>query len=366
MNSLPDPHVLDAEANMLRQQAAALHKAGNDAIQRDVATARDWHQRHDPERAAEAKQAETEHAESKVWSADAERNRKMAEASDKTAQTAEAKGLISDAEEAREAAQRQRALADQESATADQLESSAVSHDAHVRQLNADEDTIWVKESNAIEKVADQIDDKVRFLSEAAQKQREADAMRARGDESGASEAERAAGYFIQQADTRQIDVSAISPAILEAAGVQEDVLNRPPEDRAADPMDTPQGPPDNAPSHPEDVPPAQVADADDATDQGDVADQDDLDATTAMTDSTSVAQADTTMDGADTGTEDPFAAADPDPGSAEYGDDYGGEAPPVVAESDFDFSSDSEVADYESTVPPEADTESLESDSLA
>lgn len=360
MSALPDPHVLDAEATMLRQQAAALHKAGNDALQRDVEKARAWHKQHDPEKAAAAKQAESDRAEAKVWATDAAKYRKMADESDKAARTAADKGLVSDAEEAREAAQRQRALADQEAATATRLEASAAEHEARVRQLDIEADAIWVKESNAIEAVADQIDEKVRFLSEAAQKQREADAMRARGDEPGAAEAERAAEYFVRQADTRKIDISAVSPAILEEAGVREDVLNRVQDEPAADPIDTPQAPPEGPPARPEDVPPAQIADADG------LPDHDDLDGATADRVSTLVAQADAETGDADSGAVDPFAdSPDPDPGSVEQ-DPSVADASLPAPDPQLEFDSDAQVAGLEPTASAEFGTESFETESFS
>jgi hypothetical protein len=223
---LPDPTVLDAEANMLRQQAAALHKASRTAAHRQHEVAKTWDKTHGKELADEQRQAKDAQTLFANKTQEAKDYRALADRQEAAAKEAEDKGLISVAEEKREMAAWHREAANDIDADAKEAQMDALEHGGRADRLSAERDTIAYGSSRTLERVADRVDEKVRLLAEGAQKQREADAQRDRGDLEGAAESERAARYFIDKADQSTIDVSAIDPAALEETGVTADSLN--------------------------------------------------------------------------------------------------------------------------------------------
>jgi hypothetical protein len=231
---LPDPHVLDAEANVLRPQAAALHQAAVDALRRDIAMGKEWDRTRGPELEAARKGVEEAQGRVKQQTEGLEVTKTMLKAAEEDAKDTT---NLSKAEEGAERASRLRVVLEEEQKELDSTRMDVIAHEGRASQLQAEREST-VRTSNTIEKAADHIDDKIRLLSEGAQKQREADTQRDNGDLTGAAESERAARYFIDQADKLTIDVSKVSPAILDEAGIDPATLNRAPQESAVGSVD--------------------------------------------------------------------------------------------------------------------------------
>ena len=234
---LPDPHVLDAEANLLRPKAAALHQAALDAMRRDLGMGKEWDRTRGPELDAARKGAEEAQVLVKDRSDHLEMTKQILKSTEDEAREAGEAGRLSDAEEATERAARLRVVVETEEKDLEEARITVIEQEGRARQLESEREST-VRTSTAIEKAADQIDNKVRLLAEGAQKQREADTQRDKGDLTGAAESERAARHFIDQADKLTIDVSKVSPAILDEAGVDPATLNRAPDESAVGSVD--------------------------------------------------------------------------------------------------------------------------------
>jgi hypothetical protein len=222
-----DATALDGEVAHLREQARALHTARATAtgesdshwggLRDDAARDADA-ARHASERAAA--QAVEQHEASRGYMINVK-------ALETAASEATASGDHARASELREDALAQRALAvaaDQraarahqaamdQSARADRLEDDVRDYDKRLTGTG-DEGT------PAIERLADQLDDKANLLSQAADAQRAAAGFQAQGNAEAAAHANEAASSALATADAIEPAYTAVDAAVLYAAGV--------------------------------------------------------------------------------------------------------------------------------------------------
>jgi hypothetical protein len=218
---------LDAEVGRLRTQARALHTARADATKasdtkwgglRDDAARDADAARHASARALE--QANQQHESASGF-------QQNARALEVTADQEAAAGNHQRAAELREDAQEQRALAvaaDERSARAHKAaaDQTARADDLEQQVRDYDKRITGTGDENtpAIERVADQLDEKAELLSRAADQQRAAVRYEAEGNAEAAARASQGAASALASADAIQPAYASVDAAVLMGAGI--------------------------------------------------------------------------------------------------------------------------------------------------
>jgi hypothetical protein len=222
-----DADALDAEVAQLRNQARVLHAAR--AEQTGASDSKWGGLRDDAARDAEAarhagaratEQAKQQHDASEDFQVNVR-------ALETTAAEADASGDHARAAELREEAQAQRALsvsADERAARADKAAADQTARADQLEQDVRDYDKRITGEGDegtpAIERVADQLDERANLLSQAADSQRAAARYEAEGNTEAAARAMQSSATSLSQADAIQPSYSAVDPTLLNSAGI--------------------------------------------------------------------------------------------------------------------------------------------------
>ena len=222
-----DADALDAEVAQLRNQARVLHAAR--AEQTGASDSKWGGLRDDAARDAEAARHASARAtaQAKQQHDSAEDYQVNVRALETTAAEAEASGDHARAAELREDAQAQRALsvsADERAARADKAAADQSARADKLEQEVRDYDKRITGEGDdgtpAIERVADQLDERANLLSQAADSQRAATRFEAEGNTEAAARATQASVTSLSQADAIQPSYSAVDPTLLNSAGI--------------------------------------------------------------------------------------------------------------------------------------------------
>jgi hypothetical protein len=225
--TMRDANALDAEVAQLRTQAQALHAARADATK---ASDTKWGGlRDDAARDADAaRHASTRANEQAIQQQESAKDfLGNARALETTASEAAAAGDHARAAELREDAQQQRSLAvaaDERAARAHKAAADQATRVDKLEQEVRDYDKRITGEGDettpAIERLADQLDEKASLLAQAADAQRSATRFHAEGNTEAATRATQSAVDALGKADAIQPSFSSVDAAVLSGAGI--------------------------------------------------------------------------------------------------------------------------------------------------
>ena len=233
---------INQDVTRLREQAKALHDAG-DANRRQV-LAESNNKLQAARRDESSHQAAADRAEAQLVSERGSLAKAEKEVADLTAQAANEKDPVK-AEELREAVGHARAevaatndtIQDTQQA-ADQARAGVEAAKAEQARVHEALDTIG-KPAIATEEAADQLDQKARYLEDAARLERQATVAEMDGDKVTAQEQRQLADDALMRANRLQPDVSKLDPQILQTAGIDPATVNTAPQEYTKDDADS-------------------------------------------------------------------------------------------------------------------------------
>jgi hypothetical protein len=223
-----DLAAINQDVSRLREQAKALHDAGDASRRQVMAEVNNQHQA--ARRDESAHQAAADRAESQIAAEQADLADYEKKIADLKTQ-ADAEKDPAKAEELREEVNHTQASADAVKDTIANTQQAADEARAAVEVAKAEQTRLeasmkeQAKPALGMEEAADQIDQKARYLDEAAKLERQATVAEMDGDKVTAQEQRQLADDALMRANRIQPDVSNIDPQVLQTAGIDPDAL---------------------------------------------------------------------------------------------------------------------------------------------